>query len=101
MLQLKAGYVIDELFHEILKSNENLDFENLNNEFSNLCYFSIEGLNEKTDIEDIFQNKILLVAYNIITRGSPTRASLNLSKELLKSKSIKLRLKIKGQEENK
>ena len=81
MKQYKAGYVIEEVFNLYSSKTQNDDFENTLLDFQKLCYFQINGigdfeLNENPD-------KILSVAFNIVKRGTPTRASLLLSEKLL------------------
>jgi hypothetical protein len=79
-VKLKAGYIIDEIFNHVYMSGEFEDFEKAVALFSESCYFDLIGFEEFEwkDNQDII-DKQLLLAYNIISRGSPTRASLYLS----------------------
>ncbi len=84
MTKLQAGYLIDEIFDLFFKQKGYEDFEKAIAEFSKFCYFELSGLeefelNENTESFD----KVLLIAYNIINRGTPTRASLFITEKIL------------------
>ena len=81
MKQYKAGYVIEEVFNLYSSKTQNDDFENTLLDFQKLCYFQINGIDDYELNEN--PDKILSVAYNIVKRGTPTRASLLLSEKLL------------------
>ncbi len=81
MKQYKAGYVIEEAFNLYSSKTQNDDFENTLLDFQKLCYFQINGIDDFELNEN--PDKILSVAYNIVKRGTPTRASLLLSEKLL------------------
>jgi len=83
-VKLKAGYIIDEIFNHVYMSGEFEDFEKAVALFSESCYFDLIGFEEFEwkDNQDII-DKQLLLAYNIISRGSPTRASLYLTENIL------------------
>ena len=94
MIKLKAGYIIDEIFELFYKQKKFEDFEEAINEFTSYCYFKLDGFNndlikENTDELD----KSLLVAYNIINRGTPTRASIGITKKILSSYNYKISTK--------
>lgn len=84
MMHLQAGYILDEVFELYYKQKGYEDFEKAIAEFSKLCYFELAGLeefelNENTERLD----KTLLIAYNIINRGTPTRASIFVTEKIL------------------
>jgi len=81
MKRYKAGYLIEEVFNLYRLKTKNDDFENVLLDFQKLCYFQINGID---DFEiNVNPDKILSIALNIVTRGTPTRASLLLSEKLL------------------
>jgi len=84
MTKFQAGYLIDEVFDLFFKQKGYEDLEKAIAEFSIFCYFELAGLedfelNESTESFD----KVLLIAYNIINRGTPTRASLFITEKIL------------------
>lgn len=81
----KAGFIIDEIFDLFKIKNFESDFESLITNFSNHTYFSIHGFDESFAIvENNVNNLFYSTIYNIITRGTPTRASLKVSEDCLK-----------------
>jgi len=83
-MKLKGGYIIDEIFEIVTRQLLIEDFEKGIELFSGFCHFELQGssLNEVTETDGI--EKQLLVAYNIINRGSPTRASIFISDKILR-----------------
>jgi len=81
MKQYKAGYVIEEIFNLYSSKTQNDDFEKTLLDFQKHCYFQINGIDDFELNEN--PDKILSVAFNIVNRGTPTRASLLLSEKLL------------------
>jgi len=83
-MNLKGGYIIDEIFNSFISKRGIEDFDKALEEFSKVCCYELEGvedfqLNEST--ENL--NKQILIAYNIVNRGSPTRASLFVTHKIL------------------
>lgn len=83
-MNLKGGYIIDEIFNLFVDKRQLEDFDSAIEEFSKHCHFELVGLedfelNERT--ADL--NKQLLIAYNIVNRGNPTRASLLVTQKIL------------------
>ena len=75
-MNLKGGYIIDEIFNAFINKQGIESFEDAIEEFSKVCCYELVGvedfqLNEST--ENL--NKQILIAYNIVNRGNPTRAS--------------------------
>ena len=83
-MQLKAGYIIDEIFQQYSNIKQNVAFEDLVNEFTNHCAFEIKYLeNVRLDELQKEPNKIYAVVYNLVTRGVPTRANLFVTESIL------------------
>lgn len=80
MITLKAGYYIDEIDKKI----KSLIGEELMCEFyqKNL-FFEIDNITSIINFNDC--NPLLKVVWNIISRGEPTRASIKISEDILKS----------------
>jgi len=76
---LKAGYYIDELY---LMLERLVGDEVLKAFYEKTMPFQVNELPNKIDVSDV--HPLLKVAWNIVTRGRPTRASLNLSEQILK-----------------
>ena len=78
MPYLKAGYFIDEIYHHL----ERVVGEPVLQEFyeRNLS-FEVKGFPKKLRISGV--NPLAKVAWNILSRGRPTRASLRLSQYIL------------------
>lgn len=76
---LSAGYYIDEL-ELILKRI--VGSEVLTKFYEKNLPFQVDELPQQIDLGEV--NPLLKVAWNIITRGRPTRSSLKLSKHILK-----------------
>lgn len=83
-MNLKGGYIIDEIFDAFINNRGVEDFDKAINEFSNLCFFELQGI-EEFQLSDTTENlnKQLLIAYNIVNRGNPTRASLFVTEKVL------------------
>ena len=79
MTVFKAGYYIDELNKQLEKI---VDRTILSSFFENKLFFKISNLPEY--INDENTNPLLKAAWNIISRGEPTRASLRISENILK-----------------
>ena len=79
MLKLKAGYYIDEINRNLIKL---VGTDVLANFYTNNLYFSAKGLPMRIDLEK--PSPLLKVVWNIISRGEPTRASIELADGLLK-----------------
>lgn len=79
MLILKAGYYIDEINTKLKKL---VGEETIIKFYENNLYFSAKGLPLKIDSEK--SSPIAKVAWNIISRGEPTRASIDLADGFLK-----------------
>jgi superfamily II DNA helicase RecQ len=84
-MNLKGGYIIDEIFDAFINKRGVEDFDKAINEFSNHCFFELQGI-EEFQLSDTTENlnKQLLIAYNIVNRGNPTRASLFVTEKVLK-----------------
>lgn len=83
-MNLKGGYIIDEIFNSFISKRGIENFEDAIIEFSKVCCYELVGeedfqLNEST--ENL--NKQILLAYNIVNRGNPTRASLFVTQKIL------------------
>lgn len=77
MKQLKAGYYIDELRGLLLRKGTNMNLiDQIEKQF---CCFKLDGC-DYTSIH----HPLLAVAHKIISRGIPTRASIEVSDALLK-----------------
>lgn len=79
MTVFKAGYYIDELNDRLKKI---VGVELLQMFYINNLYFSITNLPEYFESEN--SNPLLKVSWNIISRGEPTRVSLELAEAILK-----------------
>lgn len=79
MLILKAGYYIDEIKNKLSKL---VGLDTLENFYSNNLYFTVNGLPLRIDPEK--PSPLSKVAWNILTRGELTRASIDLADGLLK-----------------
>lgn len=79
MTVFKAGYYIDE-FNKQLETK--VDKTILSSLFENKLFFEISNLPDYINDDNI--NPLLKVAWNIISRGEPTRASLRISEKILK-----------------
>jgi len=81
----KAGYIIDEIFELYRLQHIDSEFADLISIFSNETYFQVHGFTEDYDMSlGYVEEPILITLYNLITRGSPTRASLRVTDEILK-----------------
>lgn len=81
---LKAGYIIDEVFHQVFKARDYEGFEDTVAMFSKHCYYEFSGSDEPSIDENTEGlDKHLLVAYNLISRGTPTRATLFITEKTL------------------
>ena len=79
MTVFKAGYYIDEFNKQL----ENIvDKDILSSLFENKLFFEISNLPEYINDDNI--NPLLKVAWNIVSRGEPTKASLRISENILK-----------------
>jgi ATP-dependent DNA helicase RecQ len=89
-MKFKAGFIIDEIFDLYKLKNTESDFESLITKFSAHTYFIIHGFDESYSITENNINNILFsTIHNIITRGTPSRASLKVCEELLKKYKYK------------
>lgn len=79
MTVFKAGYYIDEFNKQLEKK---VDKTILSSLFENKLFFEISNLPDYINNDNI--NPLLKVAWNIISRGEPTRASLRISEKILK-----------------
>ena len=79
MTVFKAGYYIDEFNKQLEKKVDKTIMSSL---FENKLFFEISNLPDYINDEKI--NPLLKVAWNIISRGEPTRASLRISEKILK-----------------
>lgn len=79
MTVFKAGYYIDEFNKQLEKI---VDKTILSSLYENKLFFEISNLPDYINDDNI--NPLLKVAWNIISRGEPTRASLRISENLLK-----------------
>ena len=79
MIQFKAGYYIDEFNKQIEKIVDKTVLASL---FENKLFFEITNLPDY--INDDNTNPLLKAAWNIITRGEPTRASIRIAENILK-----------------
>ena len=76
MTVFKAGYYIDEFNKQLEKK---VDKTILSSLFENKLFFEISNLPDYINDDNI--NPLLKVAWNIISRGEPTRASLRISEK--------------------
>lgn len=81
MINFHSGYIIDEIFFLLIKKG--VSKELLSKALKEYCYFQASNLDDYFSIEDI--EPTLAVAYNYISRGLPTRASIFSATELLNS----------------
>ncbi|HHT9079505.1 DEAD/DEAH box helicase [Flavobacterium psychrophilum] len=79
MTVFKAGYYIDEFNKQLEKKVDKTILLSL---FENKLFFEISNLSDYINDDNI--NPLLKVAWNIISRGEPTRASLRISEKILK-----------------
>lgn len=79
MTVFKAGYYIDEFNKQLEKK---VDKTILSSLFENKLFFEISNLPDYINDNNI--NPLSKVAWNIISRGEPTRASLRISEKILK-----------------
>lgn len=79
MTVFKAGYYIDELNKELKYL---VGSECLEKFFNHNLYFELSNLPLYIEVENV--NPLLKVAWNIISRGEPTRVSLSLGEFILK-----------------
>lgn len=79
MTVFKAGYYIDEFNKQLEKK---VDKTILSSLFENKLFFEISNLPDYINDDNI--NPLLKVAWNILSRGEPTRASLRISEKILK-----------------
>jgi len=77
MKQLKAGYYIDELRALLLRKGANMNL--IDQIEKQLCCFKLKGCNYTS-----IHHPLLAVAHKILSRGIPTRASIEASDALLK-----------------
>jgi superfamily II DNA helicase RecQ len=81
MITFKAGYIIDEIF-KLCREQTKEEFEKSLDNFEKCCYYKVDGICE----EDLMFNnpdQFLAVAFNIVNRGTPTRANLRICNSLL------------------
>lgn len=83
MIKLKGGYYIDELSKILINHS---DKETVNHFFENVIGFELKNCQEYIQFENV--NPLLKVAWNLLTRGDSTRASVKVSDYLL-SKYLK------------
>jgi hypothetical protein len=90
MITRKAGYIFDEIFKMYQEITNPLGFEDAIREFNEYCYFEIHGISS-IELSESFEqlDKETAVVFNIINRGSPTRASLFLCEIYINSKRKK------------
>lgn len=84
-MNLKGGYIIDEIFSLFLENRNLEEFDKAIEEFSKVCCFELNGVEDfqlNESAENL--NKQILVAFNIVNRGNPTRASLFITQKILK-----------------
>lgn len=79
MTIFKAGYYIDEFNAKLQKV---LDNDVLKKFYENKLNFSVSNLPEYINASQV--NPLLKVAWNIISRGEPTRATILISENILK-----------------
>lgn len=80
MSVLKAAYFVDELVNPLFSILREEDIWKFYDENS---YFRLDNFQEFVDFESA--NPLLKVAWNIINRGEPTRASISLTDYILKT----------------
>lgn len=79
MNQLQAGFVLDSVYDFLIESFDEKKVKGLLNQLS---YFELKTYNYFPE-DFINPNQILFVLNNIISRGLPTRISLNLEEKIL------------------
>lgn len=79
MINLEGGYYIDELNRAL---NINRDADTVQSFYNRMSCFELKNCNNFIQLDSV--NPLLKVAWNIITRGSPTRASIKVSEFILK-----------------
>jgi ATP-dependent DNA helicase RecQ len=79
MVTLKAGYYIDEFDKLLLKV---IDQKYLGILYEQKLFFEVSGLPHYLDFTNV--NPLFKVAWNIINRGEPTRASLFLANNIIR-----------------
>ena len=83
MIKLKGGYYIDELSKILINHS---DKETANQFFEKVIGFELKNCQEYIQFENV--NPLLKVAWNLLTRGDTTRASIKVSDYVL-SKYLK------------
>jgi ATP-dependent DNA helicase RecQ len=83
MIKLKGGYYIDELSKILINHS---DKETVNRFFEKVIGFELKNCQEYIQLENV--NPLLKVAWNLLTRGDITRASIRVSDYVL-SKYLK------------
>src|SRR5690554_5452107 len=79
MIKLKGGYYIDELSKILINHS---DKETVNRFFDNVIGFELKKCPEYIQFENV--NPLLKVAWNLLTRGDRTRASIKVSDYVLR-----------------
>lgn len=79
MIIFKAGYYVDEFTHALKQIVGNTAIEEF---YDKSLFFTISNLPEYINGQET--NPLLKVAWNIISRGEPTRATILLSENILK-----------------
>lgn len=83
-MYLKSGYIIDEIFDLYFENLGYTEFDKALEEFSRFCSFELLGVEDyKLNIDSEKSENLILLAYNIINRGNPTRASLFITENIL------------------
>lgn len=80
MIAIKGGYYIDELNYFLLKNSKE---EELSAFYDRCSLVKVSNLPRYIDFDNV--SPVLKVAWNIINRGKPTRASIRISEHLLKT----------------
>lgn len=78
MIKLKGGYYIDELTKILINHS---DKETVDQFFENVIGFELKNCQEFIQFENV--NPLLKVAWNLLTRGDTTRASIKVSDYVL------------------
>jgi ATP-dependent DNA helicase RecQ len=78
MIKLKGGYYIDELSKILINHS---DKETVNQFFENVIGYELKNCQEYIQFEKV--NPLLKVAWNLLTRGDTTRASIKISDYVL------------------
>lgn len=95
MTIFKAGYYIDEFNNRL---RQIVGETVLNDFYAKKLYFSISNIPEYLLVDSI--NPLLKVAWNIISRGEPTRASIRISEDILQNHLGNYYLGIDNREKN-